>query len=64
MKIDDFKNIIDPVINRNNCFLWGIEILRGKKKILSEFLLIQIIMLILMIAKTSLETLIMSLKLI
>ena len=32
MNIDDFKNIIEPVINRNNCILWGIEILRGKKK--------------------------------
>tara|TARA_B100000886_G_scaffold288251_1_gene213103 strand:- start:334 stop:849 length:516 start_codon:yes stop_codon:yes gene_type:complete len=28
----DFKKIIEPVINRNNCLLWGIEILRGKKK--------------------------------
>ena len=32
MNIDDFKNIIEPIINRNNCLLWGIEILRGKKK--------------------------------
>ena len=32
MNIDDFKNIIEPVINRNNCLLWGIEILRGKKR--------------------------------
>ena len=32
MNIEDFKNIIEPVINRNNCLLWGIEILRGKKK--------------------------------
>jgi hypothetical protein len=32
MNIDDFKNIIEPVISRNNCLLWGIEILRGKKK--------------------------------
>ena len=32
MNIDDFKSIIEPVINRNNCLLWGIEILRGKKK--------------------------------
>ncbi len=32
MNIKDFKNIIEPVINRNNCFLWGIEVLRGKKK--------------------------------
>tara|TARA_B100000161_G_C33253759_1_gene282503 strand:- start:55 stop:546 length:492 start_codon:yes stop_codon:yes gene_type:complete len=32
MNIDDFKNIIEPVINRNNCFLWGIEILRGKRR--------------------------------
>ena len=32
MNKHDFKNIIEPVINRNNCLLWGIEILRGKKK--------------------------------
>ena len=32
MNIEDFKNIIEPVINRNNCILWGIEVLRGKKK--------------------------------
>ena len=32
MNIDDYKNIIKPVVHRNNCFLWGIEILRGKKK--------------------------------
>ena len=28
---EEIKKIIIPVINRNNCFLWGIEILRGKK---------------------------------
>ena len=27
----EIEKIIIPVINRNNCFLWGIEILRGKK---------------------------------
>ena len=32
MNIDDFKNIMEPVINRHNCLLWGIEILRGKKR--------------------------------
>ena len=32
MNIDDYKNIIRPVVVRNNCYLWGIEILRGKKK--------------------------------
>ena len=32
MNKDEFKNIIEPVINRNNCILWGIEILRGKKR--------------------------------
>ena len=32
MNIEDFKNVIEPVINRNNCLLWGIEVLRGKKK--------------------------------
>ncbi len=31
MNIEEFKNIIEPVVNRNNCILWGIEILRGKK---------------------------------
>ena len=28
---EEVEKIIIPVINRNNCFLWGIEILRGKK---------------------------------
>ena len=28
----EYKNIIEPVVNRNNCILWGIEILRGKKR--------------------------------
>ena len=32
MNKDEFRNIIEPVINRNNCILWGIEILRGKKR--------------------------------
>jgi len=32
MNKDEFKNIIEPVVNRNNCILWGIEILRGKKR--------------------------------
>ena len=27
----DIEKIVKPVINDNNCFLWGIEILRGKK---------------------------------
>ena len=33
MNKEDFKNIIEPVVKRNNCKLWGIEILRGKKRI-------------------------------
>ena len=33
MNIDEYKNIIEPVVNRNNCMLWGIEILRGKKRV-------------------------------
>ncbi len=32
MNKDEFKNIIEPVVSRNNCILWGIEILRGKKR--------------------------------
>ena len=28
---EEVEKIIIPVINRNNCFLWGIEIMRGKK---------------------------------
>ena len=32
MNKDEFKNIIEPVVNRNKCILWGIEILRGKKR--------------------------------
>ena len=32
MNIEEYRNIIEPVVNRNNCILWGIEILRGKKR--------------------------------
>ena len=32
MNIEELKNIIEPVVNRNDCILWGIEILRGKKR--------------------------------
>ena len=32
MNKDEFKSIIEPVVNRNDCILWGIEILRGKKR--------------------------------
>ena len=31
MMIEEIKKIIEPAIMQNNCFLWGIEILRGKK---------------------------------
>ena len=32
MNIEEYKNIIEPIVNRNNCIVWGIEILRGKKR--------------------------------
>ena len=32
MNIEEYKNIIEPIVNRNNCILWGIEILRGKRR--------------------------------
>ena len=32
MNKDEFKNIIEPVVNRNNCILWGLEVLRGKRR--------------------------------
>lgn len=32
MNIDEYKNIIEPVVNRNNCILWGLEVLRGKRR--------------------------------
>ena len=28
---EEIEKIIVPVINRNNCVLWGTEILRGRK---------------------------------
>ena len=28
----EYKNIIEPVVNRNNCILWGWEVLRGKRR--------------------------------
>jgi len=32
MNIEEYRNIIEPIVNRNNCILWGIEILRGKRR--------------------------------
>ncbi len=32
MNKDDIENIVKPVINRHECDLWGIEILRGRKR--------------------------------
>tara|TARA_B100001113_G_C20694518_1_gene442282 strand:+ start:56 stop:544 length:489 start_codon:yes stop_codon:yes gene_type:complete len=32
MNKDEFKKIIEPVVIRNDCSLWGLEILRGKKR--------------------------------
>ena len=32
MNKEEFRHIIEPVINSNNCILWGIEILRGRKR--------------------------------
>ena len=29
---DEIEIIVEPVIKRHECFLWGIEILRGKKR--------------------------------
>ncbi len=29
---EEIENIVEPVIKRHECFLWGIEILRGKKR--------------------------------
>ena len=29
---DDIKKIVVPVIERHDCFLWGLEILRGRKR--------------------------------
>ncbi len=31
--IEEIRKIIEPAIRQNNCFLWGIEILRGKKNL-------------------------------
>ncbi|MBR51065.1 MAG: BCR family protein [Gammaproteobacteria bacterium] len=32
MNKEEFINIIEPVTNRNDCILWGIEFLRGKRR--------------------------------
>ena len=29
---EEIEKIIEPVIERRNCFLWGLEILRGRKR--------------------------------
>jgi ribosome maturation factor RimP len=32
MNKDEIENIVKPVIKRHECYLWGIEILRGRKR--------------------------------
>ena len=29
---DEIENIVEPIIKRHDCFLWGLEILRGRKR--------------------------------
>ena len=29
---DEIEKIVEPVIERHDCFLWGLEILRGRKR--------------------------------
>ena len=29
---DEIEKIVVPVIERHDCFLWGLEILRGRKR--------------------------------
>ena len=29
---DEIEKIVEPVIKRHKCFLWGVEILRGRKR--------------------------------
>ena len=32
MMKDEIEKIVEPVIERHGCLLWGIEILRGRKR--------------------------------
>ena len=32
MRIEEIENAIEPVVNSHGCELWGIELLRGKKR--------------------------------
>ena len=32
MMKEEIEKIVEPVIERHDCFLWGLEILRGKKR--------------------------------
>ncbi len=33
MRIEEFENAIEPVVANNGCELWGVELLRGKKRL-------------------------------
>jgi ribosome maturation factor RimP len=62
MNIEEFKNIIEPIVNRNDCMVWGIEILRGKKRItLRIYIDSEIIMLTYQIVKIYQKIFLMSL---
>ena len=32
MRIEDIENAIKPVVTSHGCELWGVELLRGKKR--------------------------------
>ena len=32
MRIEEIENVIDPVVSSHGCELWGIDLLRGKKR--------------------------------
>ena len=53
---DEIEKIVEPVIKRHNCFLWGVEILRGRKRpTLRVYIDTDKVELILMTVRTSLK---------
>jgi ribosome maturation factor RimP len=39
MRIEEIENLIEPVVISHGCELWGIELLRGKKDLQLESIL-------------------------
>ena len=42
MRIEEIEDTIEPVVTSHGCELWGVELLRGKKRPQLESILMQL----------------------